>query len=60
MKSFTKKLEKMFTAITFAEAGELDTARQIMNGQESAAKDSRTEDSRVMSHAPRLTTDSVA
>jgi hypothetical protein len=30
MKGFTKKLEQMFTAITFAEAGEFETAEQIM------------------------------
>jgi hypothetical protein len=31
MKSFTEKFERIFTAITFAEAGELDTAQKIMN-----------------------------
>lgn len=30
MKGLTKKLEKLFTAITFAEAGEFDTARELM------------------------------
>lgn len=31
MKSFTEKIERIFTAITFAEAGEFDTAQKIMN-----------------------------
>ena len=30
MKSFTEKFDKLFTAITFAEAGEFETARGIM------------------------------
>jgi hypothetical protein len=30
MKSFTEKFERIFTAITFAEAGEFETAQQIM------------------------------
>jgi hypothetical protein len=30
MKWFTKKFDEIFTAITFAEAGEFDTAREIM------------------------------
>ena len=30
MKSFTEKFERIFTAIAFAEAGELDTAQKIM------------------------------
>ena len=30
MKSFTEKVERIFTAITFAEAGELETAQKIM------------------------------
>lgn len=30
MKGFTAKWEKIFSAITFAEAGEFDTAREIM------------------------------
>lgn len=30
MKSFTEKFDRIFTAITFAEAGELDTAQKIM------------------------------
>jgi len=31
MKSFTEKFERIFTAITFAEAGEFETAKKIMN-----------------------------
>jgi len=30
MKSLSKKLERVFTAAAFAEAGEYDTARDIM------------------------------
>ena len=30
MKSFTEKFDRIFAAITFAEAGELDTAQKIM------------------------------
>ena len=34
MKRLTKKLEKFMMAITFAEAGEHDTARNIMKEEE--------------------------
>ena len=34
MKRLAKKLEKMMMAITFAEAGEHDTARKIMEEEE--------------------------
>lgn len=44
MGSFAKKLEKMFTAVTFAEAGEFDTARQILK------EETETEKSVVKSH----------
>jgi len=30
MKTFTEKFDRIFTAITFAEAGEFETAREIM------------------------------
>ena len=30
MKSFTEKFDRIFTAITFAEAGEFETAQKIM------------------------------
>lgn len=30
MKGFTKRFDQIFTAITFAEAGEFETAREIM------------------------------
>jgi hypothetical protein len=33
MKGIVKKLENMFVAATFAEAGEFDTARDILRGK---------------------------
>ena len=33
MKGFGKKFEQLFTAITFAEAGEFEAARQIMRDE---------------------------
>ena len=30
MKSFSEKWDRLFSAITFAEAGEFDTAREIL------------------------------
>jgi len=30
MKGFSRKFERIFTAVTFAEAGEFETAREIM------------------------------
>jgi adenine-specific DNA methylase len=33
MKGFSKRFEQIFTAITFAEAGEFETAREIMREQ---------------------------
>lgn len=38
MGTITKKLEKLFTAITFAEAGEFDTAREILDTKEASSK----------------------
>ena len=34
MKKLTKKLERLFTAAAFAEAGEYDTAREILREEE--------------------------
>lgn len=34
MKKLTKKLERLFTAAAFAEAGEHDTAREILREEE--------------------------
>jgi hypothetical protein len=34
MKKLTKKLERLFTAVAFAEAGEHDTAREILREEE--------------------------
>ncbi len=33
MKELSRKFEQIFTAITFAEAGEFETAREIMRDQ---------------------------
>jgi len=38
MKSFTEKIDKLFSAITFAEAGEIETAREIMRERPSDQK----------------------
>ena len=38
MKSFTEKFERIFTAITFAEAGEFETAQQIMRDKPKGRK----------------------
>lgn len=35
---FAKKLEKMFTAVTFAEAGEFETSRQILKEETETEK----------------------
>ena len=34
MKGLTKKLERIFMAVSFAEAGEFDTARDILREEE--------------------------
>jgi hypothetical protein len=39
MKRLMKKLEDMMVAVTFAEAGEYDTANEIMNGKAVLLKD---------------------
>ncbi|MEW6003471.1 MAG: hypothetical protein AB1638_12615 [Nitrospirota bacterium] len=38
MKNLGKKLERIFTAIAFAEAGEFDTAREILREGERPKK----------------------
>ena len=38
MKSLSRTWEKLFTAITFAEAGELESARSIMRDREQDQK----------------------
>jgi len=50
MKGFTKKFEQIFTAITFAEAGEFETAREIMREQ---ARD-RKRDTQVARKTARI------
>lgn len=61
MKTFSKKLEEIFTAVTFAEAGEFDTAKEILSSHGSGAgsKESKIKDSTVMTNNPQLTTDSI-
>lgn len=39
MKRLLKKFEKIMTAITFAEAGEFETAREMMRKQDGDATD---------------------
>jgi len=41
MKGLARKLEKMFTAAAFAEAGEFDTARDILREDERTRKTDR-------------------
>ena len=55
----TKKIERLFAAVTFAEAGEFDTAREIMNSQEPTAEShkTKTKGSNLNSNNPELTTD---
>lgn len=50
MRDFTKKFEQIFTAITFAEAGEFQTAREIMREQ---ARDQKR-DTRVARKTARI------
>lgn len=42
MKGLTNKLEQIFTAITFAEVGEFETAAQIMKEETEGQKHSGT------------------
>ena len=41
MAGLVRKLEKMFTAAAFAQAGEFDTAREILREDERARKTDR-------------------
>jgi len=41
MKGLARKLEKIFMAATFAEAGEFDTAREIMRQEERSQQSDR-------------------
>ena len=41
MKGLTKKLERIFVAAAFAEAGEHDMAREILREEERPRKDER-------------------
>ncbi len=45
MRGFFKRLEDLFTAVAFAEGGEFDTARQILN--EESQENRRFSDSGV-------------
>lgn len=56
MKNITEKLEKVFSAITFAEAGEVETARQIM--EESATKEKPLKRADNKLHIPAAVTES--
>ncbi len=38
MKKLAKKLERLFSAVAFAEAGEFDTAREILREEERPQK----------------------
>ncbi len=51
MKGFAKKLEDIFTAITFAEAGEFETAREILRERKREQK----RDTQVARKTARLT-----
>jgi hypothetical protein len=41
MKTFIAKLERLFSAVTFAEAGEFDTAREILGERDKPQKTDR-------------------
>lgn len=61
--SLTRKFEMLFTAVTFAEAGEFETAREIMadNSQQSIVNShkSKTNISTLNPKNPELTTDAA-
>ncbi len=48
MKKLLKKLENTMTAIAFAEAGEFETAREIMNEDKKRKSDRPTKQKRVI------------
>jgi hypothetical protein len=57
----SKKLEEMFSAIAFAEAGELDTAQAMMKVVESEKKPkSDAKNETIMPYDARLKADSAA
>jgi hypothetical protein len=41
MKKWLRKLERLFAASAFAQAGEFDTAREILNEEEKPRKEDR-------------------
>jgi hypothetical protein len=43
MEGFTKRIEKLFMAVAFAEANEFDTARDILREEERPQKVDRTQ-----------------
>lgn len=61
--SLIRKFEKLFTAVTFAEAGEFETAREIMAEKtqepETKSHDSKTGARNINPNTPELTTDAA-
>ena len=47
MESLTEKFERIFSAVTFAEAGEFETAREILNESPAAAPDILSSDATI-------------
>jgi hypothetical protein len=55
MKNFLKKLENIYTAVAFAEAGEFDTAREMMKEEKQIQKRERiTPRPRMQLRAPGI------
>lgn len=46
MKKFLKRLEDIYSAVAFAEAGEFDTARKIMKEDQIQKRDRKTQEKR--------------